>query len=60
MNHTFEWCDYLSGDITINATPDEYYECFYWATEPIYLYGECQNKDALAKTSRQKKVKVMD
>lgn len=41
MTYTFFGCASLTGTIEINATPDEYRDCFLYTTQHIILTGKC-------------------
>jgi len=58
MYFTFEHCEVMTGNITVNTTLSdmECAGCFSATVKPIYIYGECQNKGGLVRSSKNNNI----
>lgn len=52
MDATFLWCSSLAGQITFNATPTKYQNCFYGTSKEIRLYATGSNEALLGKVAK--------
>ncbi len=58
MANTFAGCSALNGDITINANPTSYGNCFILTSKSINLVGSSKKLGALAATSDENNITV--